>query len=49
MTVTVKIKVLQDMQEKIEKLQHELHELKTQQAEGFEQLDTDSFLTEVYN
>ncbi|MBU8908904.1 hypothetical protein [Desertibacillus haloalkaliphilus] len=50
--MTVKDKqVLEDMQKKIERLSVELKEfeLKKQQADGFEKLDTDHFLTEVYN
>ena len=50
MTVTVEVKVLEDMQKKIEKLSVELKELKKSNSDyGFETLDTDSFLTEVYN
>ncbi|WP_179295563.1 hypothetical protein [Bacillus sp. FJAT-45350] len=49
MTVTVEVKVLEEMQKKIEKLTVELRELKKVERDGFEKLDTDMFLTEVYN
>ncbi|WP_169737881.1 hypothetical protein [Alkalihalobacterium bogoriense] len=48
MTVTVEVKVLEEMQRKIERLNKELKELR-KEKDGFEPLDTDSFLTEVYN
>lgn len=48
MTITVDIKVLEKMQQEIERLHLELKRM-TKSAEGFEKLDTDSCLTEVYN
>lgn len=42
-------KVIEDMEKKIERLTIELRELKKVQSDGFEPLDTDLFLTEVYN
>ncbi|MGO4889787.1 hypothetical protein ACJ2A9_18735 [Anaerobacillus sp. MEB173] len=49
MTVTVDVKVLEEMEKKIESLTVELKQLKKVKAEGFEKLDTDCYLTEVYN
>ena len=43
MTVTVEVKVLEDMQKKIELLSTELKELRKNQSEGFERLDTDLY------
>ncbi|MFC5713232.1 hypothetical protein ACFPU1_10580 [Thalassorhabdus alkalitolerans] len=48
MTVSEK-KAMEDMQRKIEELTVELRELKYHNRNDFENLDTDSFLTEVYN
>lgn len=48
MTVTVDIKVLESMQKEIERLQQELKRM-TSHAQGFEMLDTDPYLREVYN
>lgn len=49
MTVTVDVKVLYEMEKKIETLTVELNQLRKEKNEGFEKLDTDCFLTEVYN
>jgi hypothetical protein len=48
MTVT-QVKILEDMEKQIERLTVELKELRKVETDGFEQLDTDLFLTEVYN
>ncbi|MBO8170405.1 MAG: hypothetical protein H0Z33_00760 [Bacillaceae bacterium] len=48
MTVTVDVEVLEKMQKEIERLQMELKRM-TRSVEGFEKLDTDGYLTEVYN
>ncbi len=52
MTVTVDIKVLESMQKEIERLQQELKRMTShaqKHAQGFEKLDTDPYLREVYN
>ncbi len=49
MTVTIDVKVLEEMERKIEHLSKELKELKKPVNGGFEKLDTDVFLTEAYN
>lgn len=49
MTVTVKVEKLQKMEAEIARLQRELHALQAMSTQGFEHLDTDIFLTEVYN
>jgi hypothetical protein len=49
MTVTVDVKVLEEMERKIERLSKELKELKKPEVNRFEKLDTDVFLTEAYN
>ncbi|WP_198507800.1 hypothetical protein [Bacillus sp. FJAT-45037] len=48
MTVSEK-KKFEDLQRKIESLTHELNQLKRMEQDGFEQLDTDAFLTQAYN
>ncbi|WP_209124863.1 hypothetical protein [Alkalihalobacillus sp. BA299] len=48
MTVTVEMRVLEEMEKKIEKLTMEIRELRNNES-GFEPLETDLFLTEVYN
>lgn len=48
MTVTVEAQTLVRMQKEIERLQLELKRISTN-FQGFESLDTDSYLTEVYN
>ncbi|WP_139193707.1 hemagglutinin [Anaerobacillus alkalidiazotrophicus] len=49
MTVTVDVKVLEEMEKQIQRLSKELNELKKPKNNGFEKLDTDVFLTEAYN
>ncbi|WP_169823125.1 hypothetical protein [Anaerobacillus alkalilacustris] len=49
MTVTVDVKVLEEMEKQIQRLSKELNELKNPKKSGFEKLDTDEFLTEAYN
>ncbi|GED12263.1 hypothetical protein [Aneurinibacillus migulanus] len=49
MTVMVKVEKLQKMEAEIERLQRELRALQAKPTQGFEHLDTDIFLTEVYN
>ncbi len=49
MTVTIEVKVLEEMEKKIECLSKELKELKKMEINEFEKLDTDVFLTEAYN
>ncbi|WP_170885451.1 hypothetical protein [Bacillus alkalicellulosilyticus] len=49
MTTTIEVKELEDMRKKIDLLTKELKELKKKEKDGFEPLDTDPFLTEVYN
>jgi hypothetical protein len=49
MTVTVKVEKLQKMEAEIARLQRELYALQAKSTQGFEHLDTDIFLTEVYN
>mgnify|MGYP005756247419 CR=1 FL=1 len=48
MTVTIEVKVLEEMERKIERLSKELKELKKPISE-FEKLDTDVCLIEAYN
>ncbi|MFV8828601.1 hypothetical protein [Alkalihalobacterium sp. APHAB7] len=48
MTVTVEMRVLEEMEKKIERLTMEIQELRKVEN-GFEPLETDMFLTEVYN
>lgn len=48
MTVTIDVKVLEEMERKIERLTKELKELKKPES-GFERLDTDVCLIEAYN
>lgn len=48
MTVTVEMRVLEEMEKKIERLTMEIRELRKVEN-GFEPLETDTFLTEVYN
>ncbi|GAB7388930.1 hypothetical protein BSNK01_27680 [Bacillaceae bacterium] len=48
MTVTVNVEVLRKIEQEIERLQDELRRMQND-ASGFERLDTDVFLTEVYN
>ncbi|QOY37939.1 hypothetical protein AWH56_010420 [Anaerobacillus isosaccharinicus] len=49
MTVTIDVKVLEEMERKIECLSKELKELRKPVVNNFEKLDTDVFLTEAYN
>lgn len=49
MTVTIEVKILEEMERKIERLSKELKELKKTETNSFEKLDTDVFLTEAYN
>ncbi|MED0676627.1 MULTISPECIES: hypothetical protein [Aneurinibacillus] len=49
MTVMVKVEKLKKMEAEIARLQRELKALQEQPIQGFERLDTDVFLTEVYN
>ncbi|MFN7251477.1 MAG: hypothetical protein ACK4M9_11880 [Anaerobacillus sp.] len=49
MTVSIDVKVLEEMERKIERLTRELKELKKTEVNSFERLDTDVFLTEAYN
>ncbi|MBN6188312.1 hypothetical protein JQN58_15755 [Aneurinibacillus sp. BA2021] len=49
MTVMVKVEKLQKMEAEIARLQRELRAMRSESAQGFERLDTDVFLTEVYN
>lgn len=49
MAVTVPLEVLKRMEREIERLQAELKRMKSGKEEGFETLETDDFLTEVYN
>ncbi len=48
MTVTVKVEVIKQLEEQIKSLQTQLNRL-SQQEEGFEKLDSDTYLMEVYN
>ena len=48
MTVTVKVEVIRQLEEQIKSLQSQLN-LLSQQQEGFEKLDSDTYLMEVYN
>ncbi|HJV46474.1 MAG TPA: hypothetical protein VJ824_12215 [Bacillota bacterium] len=48
MTVTVKVEILKQLEEQIKLLQSQLRTLK-HQSEGFEMLDSDLCLMEVYN
>lgn len=48
MTVTVEVKVIEDMEKQIKRLTRELKDLKKEEN-GFEKLDTDVFLIEAYN
>lgn len=49
MSVTVPVEMLRKMEKEIERLQHELKKMKHHSDEGFEPLETDRFITEVYN
>jgi len=49
MTVTVDVKVLEEMKKTINRLSKELRDLKKPEVNSFEKLDTDFYLTEVYN
>ncbi|WP_161798229.1 hypothetical protein [Aneurinibacillus tyrosinisolvens] len=49
MTVLVKVEKLQKMEAEIARLQRELKAMQSGTRDGFERLDTDVFLTEVYN
>jgi len=49
MTVMVEVEKLQKMEAEIARLQRELRALQSEPTQGFERLDTDVFLTEVYN
>ncbi|WP_170230127.1 hypothetical protein [Aneurinibacillus danicus] len=49
MTVMVEVEKLQKMEAEIARLQRELRALQSEPTQGFEPLDTDVFLTEVYN
>ena len=49
MTVTVNVEVLEEMKREIEHLRNELKKNKKKEMQGFEKLDTDFYLTEVYN
>jgi hypothetical protein len=49
MTVVVQVEKLKKMEAEIARLQRELQALQNQPTQGFERLDTDVFLTEVYN
>jgi hypothetical protein len=49
MTVLVKVEKLQKMEAEIARLQRELKAMQSGTPNGFERLDTDVFLTEVYN
>lgn len=49
MTVSVDLKVIEEMERQIEVLRKELKELKKRESTGFEALETDVFLTEAYN
>ncbi len=48
MTVSEK-KLIEEMQEKLDRLASEINNLKKSSHNGFEQLDTDVFLTQAYN
>jgi hypothetical protein len=48
MTVTVKVDVIKQLEEQIESLTYQLNSLKPK-VEGFESLDSDRCLLEVYN
>lgn len=49
MTVTVDVKVLEEMKRTIDRLSKELKGLESSKVNGFEKLDTDVYLTEAYN
>jgi hypothetical protein len=49
MTVVVQVEKLKKMEAEIARLQRELQALQNKPTQGFERLDTDVFLTEVYN
>lgn len=49
MTVTIDVKVLEEMKRTIDRLSKELKGLENSKANGFEKLDTDVYLTEAYN
>lgn len=48
MTVSEK-KMIEEMQKQLDRLATEIDELKKSNNNGFEQLDTDVFLTQAYN
>ncbi|WP_164984905.1 hypothetical protein [Ammoniphilus sp. CFH 90114] len=48
MTVTVNVEVLKQLEEQIQSLQSQIKKL-NQQEEGFEHLDSDIYLMELYN
>jgi len=48
MTVSEK-KLLEEMQRQLDRLANEIDDLKSSKHNGFEQLDTDVFLTQAYN
>jgi prefoldin subunit 5 len=48
MTITVKVEVLQNLEEQIRSLQSQLKSLRLE-MDGFETLESDPFLMEVYN
>lgn len=48
MKVTVKVDILKQLEEQVQSLHIQLQQLKLQE-EGFERLDSDIYLVEVYN